>query len=374
MNTSQKAIPPSQAILIFPSCMPRALEYLQKCQRENINVIGSSSLTHDVSRDKYPDWFYLPYITDAAFPDALRQAIATFDIGGIYCPNPVAWDFLNLALGEIAPHVSLVNEAPTDVELSRYHLAQATARSWISGPLFLASELPAKASISHMELASLFRHADQIPGMCDHEKVFALCEVARHSVAGDIVEIGSWWGKSAFVLARLALCYDIGKLLCVDPWTSENLVQNDESGMVDRLSAQMDADGALAIFEMNLLPYNQKHINYLRMPSTDAARRYRDTHCAATNTFGRTEYCGGIAILHIDGNHAYDAVKADVESWAEHVVAGGWVIFDDYVWPYGDGPQRIGDDFLMQQQDRIGTAFVMGTALFVQLARPPRAS
>src|SRR5258707_10756515 len=48
------------------------------------------------------------------------------------------------------------------------------------------------------------RYADIIPGMCDDDKFHALLETARYSVNGDIVEIGSWWGKSAFILARLA--------------------------------------------------------------------------------------------------------------------------------------------------------------------------
>ncbi|MCL6484261.1 MAG: class I SAM-dependent methyltransferase, partial [Janthinobacterium lividum] len=66
-------------------------------------------------------------------------------------------------------------------------------------------------------------------------------------------------------------------------------------------------------------------------------------------------------------NHAYEAAQADITAWAKHVLAGGWIIIDDYVWPYGDGPQRAGDEFLAQQQTRISSAFVMGTALFLQL-------
>src|SRR5450759_4580485 len=126
--------------------------------------------------------------------------------------------------------------------------------------------LQANRAISEIELAALFRHADLISGMCDHEKNCALGEIARHSTSGDIVEIGSWWGKSAFILARFAHCYEIVNLLCVDPWSNEHLVQNDEKGLVDSGSAQMDAGEALVVFEMNLLPYSSNHVNYLRMP------------------------------------------------------------------------------------------------------------
>jgi cephalosporin hydroxylase len=358
----------AKPILIFPGGMPRSLEYLQKCLCEGQSVIGASSLAHDFSREKYPVWLFLPYITQPEFDDALKQAISTFDIGGIYSPNPVVWDYLNHVLSELAPGVTLVNDSPVNVELSGYRAALSHAHSLLDRPLLLASNVAATPSMSAIELAALVRHADVIPGMCDHEKFCVLCEIARHSPAGDIVEIGSWWGKSAFILARLGRYYTIGNLLCVDPWSNAHLVQNDEKGMVDKVSAQVDAEEALAVFEMNLLPYNAHHVNYLRMPSTDGAQHYRAHRDVTTASFGTTCYDGHIAILHIDGNHSYAAAKADIAAWGGYVVAGGWIIVDDYIWPYGDGPQRAGDEFLAEHQDRIDVAFVMGSALFFQLS------
>lgn len=367
MNNCERNGSAGRPILIFPGGMPRSLEYLQKCLREGQAVIGASSLDYDVSREKYPSWLYLPYITRPEFNDALKELILKFDIGGVYSPNPVVWNYLNRVLKELAPTVSLVNDSPVNAELSGYRAARNQARTLLKRSLPLASEIAAKPPMSGIELAALFRHADLIPGMCDHEKTCALCEIARHSISGDIVEIGSWWGKSAFILARLALCYEIGNLLCVDPWSNEHLVQNDEKGLVDRGSAQMDAGEALIVFEMNLLPYSSNHVNYLRMPSTDGAKHYRDRLSVATASFGTTNYRGHIAILHIDGNHSYAAAKADILSWSGFVVEGGWIIIDDYIWPYGDGPQRTANEFLAENQDRIAVAFVMGSALFLQL-------
>lgn len=348
--------------------MPRSLEYLERSLRDGQAVIGASSLAHDFSREKYPAWLFLPFVTQPEFDEALRQAISTFNIGGIYSPNPVVWDYLNRVLKDLAPGVTLVNASPVDMELSGYRAARGHARSLFARPLPLASNVATRPSLSEIELAALFRHAEVIPGMCDHEKFCVLCEIARRSPAGDLVEIGSWWGKSAFILARLAQCYVIGKLLCVDPWSNEHLVQNDADAMVDRVSAQVDAEEALAVFEMNLLPYNAHHLNYLRLPSTDGARHYGARLDVTTAAFGTTRYAGHIAILHIDGNHSYAAAKADLLAWGGFVVAGGWIVVDDYVWPYGDGPQRAGDEFLAQHQDKIDVAFVMGSALFVQLA------
>ena len=43
---------------------------------------------------------------------------------------------------------------------------------------------------------------------------------------------------------------------------------------------------------------------------------------------------------------------------------GGWVIFDDYLWPYGDGPKKVGDDFVDANQSKIASAFTMGGGAF----------
>ena len=64
------------------------------------------------------------------------------------------------------------------------------------------------------------------------------------------------------------------------------------------------------------------------MPSTDGAKHYHEHRNAITTSLVRRT----IAILHIDGNHSYNAVKADIESWGEFVVDGGWIIFDGYIW------------------------------------------
>jgi len=352
-------------VLIFPAGMPRALDYLQKCLREERSVIGASSLGYDPSQGKYPAWVHLPYVTDPEFNQALKQAVEKFDIGEIYTPNIVVWNHLNQTLGKLNPNVALANTSPVDEALSGYRTALVKARYLADNQLSLTSDVSPRPLLSEIEVAALSRYADIIPGMCDDDKFHALLEIARYSVKGDIVEIGSWWGKSAFILARLAQCFDIGKLLCVDPWANEHLVQGEK--MVDSGSEQVDAGEALTVFQIGLLPFNSNHINYLRMTSVEAAAYYRRTGSVSTKAFGHTEYTGQISILHIDGNHAYEAAKADVESWEKLVIGGGWIIIDDYIWPYGSGPQRVGNEFLERNPSGVSTAFVMGTALFIQL-------
>ncbi len=346
--------------------MPRALDYLRKCLQEGRKVIGASSLGYDPSREKYPAWVHLPYVTDQAFNQALKKAVEVFGIGEIYTPNIVVWNYLNQSLENLIPGVALANTSPVDELLSGYRVALAKARHILANPLSLTSDVSPRPLLSEIDVAALSRYADLIPGMCDDDKIRALINIARYSVNADIVEIGSWWGKSAYILARLAQSFGIGKLLCVDPWSNAHLVQNES--IVDGGSSQVDAEEALTVFQIGLLPFNANHMNYLRMTSVEGATHYGSRQPISTKAFGTTEYTGKIAILHIDGNHAYEAVKTDVDSWGSFVVGGGWIIFDDYVWHYGNGPQKVGDAFLESNRFRVATAFVMGTALFIQLS------
>lgn len=355
-------------VLIFPGGMPRSLDYLRKCSSEGVAAIGASSLDYDVASTQYPNWIHLPYVNHPEFDAALAKAIRELGVGGIYSPNPVVWNHLRAVLDTLAPGVRLVNDSPIDDALAGFRAARARARELLDHPLPVTVDRPGKPAVDEVELAAMFRHADVIPGMCDREKSCALHEIARHCVAGDLVEIGSWWGKSAFLLARLARLYDIGNLLCVDPWSNEHLVQDDATGIVDSGSAMVDAGEALAVFEMNLLPYSANHVNYLRLPSTDGATYYRSRRCVTTPRFGSVAYEGRIALLHIDGNHAQAAVNADVAAWSGLVSRGGWIVLDDYMWPFGDGPRRAGDAFLAERGREIETAFTMGGALFIRMA------
>ena len=356
----------NKAVLIFPAGMPRALEFLGKCQREQRQVIGASSLAFDPSRPQYPAWLTLPYINHDEFDEALAQAVRDLKVGDIYTPHPVVWEYLNRVLDRIAPGVSLLNPSPANAELEGYRVARARAGALLGNPLPLAVARKPRPDLTELAVSSLYRHVEVMPGMCDHDKMRALYEVARHCPAGDLVEIGTWWGKSAFIFLRLAQCFGIGSLLCVDPWSDTHLIQNDKNSLVDVASAQFSADEAFGVFQINLLPYSRGDLNYLRMPSIEGASCYRAQRDVQTPAFGATSYTGRIALLHVDGNHSYESVNADIAAWSDLVIDGGWIVIDDYTWPFGDGPKRVGDEFLSTNRDRISAAFVMGGALFIR--------
>ena len=219
--------------------------------------------------------------------------------------------------------------------------------------------------------ASLLLHASRIPGMCPDQKIKALYDIIDGVPSGDVVEIGTWWGKSALVLLLLARRYGIGNVLCVDPWKDEELVQGVPA--VDEASAALSADEAFEVFKMNLLPYcsdNEEYdngcLNFLRETSKRANLAYIRGRYSNTKEFGETKYKGDIALLHIDGNHAYEKVKQDVKLWTPLVVPGGWVVIDDYDWQHGDGPRKAADEYLLAHPETM-RHFVAGGAMFIQV-------
>lgn len=364
------ATPPARGpspgrILVFPAGVPAALQFCREARLEGREVIGASSLPFDPCKGEYGAWAYLPYVHEPDFPRALMEVLETHQVSEIYAPHEVAAQVLETLLPRHAPNVSLRSAAPLREIEAAYRDRLEGARQIGPDWLFLQGGRPRMSAEWQVGLRAA---VDRIPGMTDDDKIEALFEALRYAPAGDVVEIGSWWGRSAALLLLLSRAYGLGAVLCVDPWRNDMLDQ----GVValDRASASMDADFAYAIFQMNLAPLAAGDINVLRAASTKAAGIYRPGLRISEPGFGTTCYEGGISVLHIDGNHALEHVREDAAAWIPLVKPGGWIVIDDYVWAFGDGPRRVADAWLGAHWERVDVAFVMGTALFIRLHAP----
>ncbi len=357
------------AALIFPAGQPGAEEGRIQALAEGRRVVGASSLTADPVRGDYDTWEWLPYVSDPAFEAALAALVRKHEIGVINAPHYVVFHHLEARLAEIAPGVELRGGATLFDHEKTYRTLQ-DRMAVVDRTPFYAPALPLKPDLSDIVRAGLFRQAETISGMSSEEKLLAVVDILRCAPDGDIVEIGTWWGKSAAMFVMLAHRFDVGPVLCVDPWASEALSQGDE--ILDAASAAADMDEAFRIFQINLAPVALGQLNYIRAPSAGAAAQYRRPGWRSrTETFGSVCYSGRIAVLHIDGNHTLEHAEEDMRLWTPHVAPGGWIIFDDYFWAFGDGPKRVGDAFLEREAARIQFSFVAGKALFVQLRAPP---
>jgi predicted O-methyltransferase YrrM/2-polyprenyl-3-methyl-5-hydroxy-6-metoxy-1,4-benzoquinol methylase len=145
------------------------------------------------------------------------------------------------------------------------------------------------------------------------EEGVALCRYAADCVGGDVVEIGSFRGKSAVALATGAALSGV-QVYCIEPHAEFTGVYGGKFGPQDRG----------AFYQVMLQTGLFDRVALVNLPSRDAARAFRRP----------------IGLLFIDGDHRYPGVRSDFEAWDPYVGLGGIVAFDDATDP-AVGPAHL---------------------------------
>lgn len=358
-------------VLIFPVTTERAVDYAQAAANRGDRVVGASSLPHDALRPFFDDWVGLPWFDAPEFEARLAEIIAAHGVTLIYSPHLVVWQKLSALLPRLAPGVRLDRTMPWHAEMERFRRQKrqvaAQAQSEAGPEADIAACLEPSPPLPAVQRAAVLAQLECVPGWCSAEKVRMFMDVFRHMPRGDVVEIGTFCGKSALALAWLAGRHGIGPLLCVDPWSAADMVQDNPA--VNAATATLDFDEVFELFQMSMAVCAAPGgVNYLRMGSDAAAELYRPGLIVRSAEMGEVAYGGHIALLHVDGNHDLAQVRRDLDQWGRHVMPGGWIVMDDYVHAFGQGPRMVADAFLEAAGDRLAAAMVSGTALFVQLA------
>lgn len=350
-------------ILVFPSALEAAGRFAREARQWGQRVVGASSLEADPNAALFDTWARLPYIGDDGFFDALANLARREGITALYTPHAPTFHLLEPVLAARVPGLELMGPGPFKRQMDRVtgalddaRAAMATVERYAGGP----SPLPAAL------LAAVLAQVETIHGECSREKVLALCGAVPTAPKGDIVEIGALFGKSSYVLNRVAAAQAIGATLCVDPWDLGLSVQTDAPVHIQEASGGWDWEVVHQGFLVAMLGCAAPPFNYLRMTSAEARARYAEGSVASPE-FGSTALVGRIAVLHLDGNHDEAAVAEDYALWGPLVVPRGWIIFDDYHWPHGDGPRVVADRAIAALGPKVARRFVGGGAMFVQL-------
>jgi hypothetical protein len=354
-----------KSILVFPINISESAIFAKTARELGLRVVSATSETI-LADEKNAGIVSLPYITDPDFNQSFFELLEGQEIDLVFSPHPGVWAHLqSLAKRGTSPVAfSVCNEPPLDTNWLRYGAAYQWAQS-CAGEWGLAS--PVAAALSPTRYANLHFGYNQIPGQNDDVKLLLLTHIVRSAPSGDVVEVGSLYGRSAFALAWLAKFHAIGAVVCVDPWDAVSIKdQGDEAILLNRQAYDVDWEKIFSGFIASMSGFD--NVNYIRQPSSSAYATYTRGVAAGgicSDEFGETRVCGEISILHIDGNHKYDDVRLDVDTWVPSVKHGGWVLVDDYLWAFGDGPRRAGNEIL--QEYAIETAFVAGDTLCIQL-------
>ncbi len=176
-----------------------------------------------------------------------------------------------------------------------------------------------------------------VTGFLHVEEGCALCAMAAGgSGQGEVVEIGSYRGRSTCFLAFGLQIRGSGTVHAVDHFQGSPEHQEGEE-LADEFLLR---DGSLLpIFTENLKRNGlDEFVKPVVSSSVDAAKQWAGAP---------------IRLLFIDGDHSYEATRADFEVWEQYIPAGGFVAFHDVneTWP---GVQRF-----FQELTKPGTGWVL---------------
>jgi predicted O-methyltransferase YrrM len=146
------------------------------------------------------------------------------------------------------------------------------------------------------------------------ERVTLYVAASRLPPRACIVEIGSWVGVGTCYLAAGLQAGNGGRVFAVDTYRGTTL---------DPGSAPAWA-GSVARLGGSTLPRLRENLEAFGLAGL-VEPIVSESPAAAVGWTG-----GGIDLLFIDGDHVYEAVKADFEAWHRHVKADGLILFHDY--------------------------------------------
>ena len=149
-----------------------------------------------------------------------------------------------------------------------------------------------------------------LPGMISDRQAQVLFELCvSQAISGNIVEIGSWLGKSTLFLASGCRVSGNGQVYAVDKFTG-NL------GKEDLYHAPLLPNETIYDrFKFNIKSYRlNKFVKAYPMSSRQARRKIKQT----------------LRMVFIDGDHSYKGVMDDIKLWTPLLKKGGLLILDDF--------------------------------------------
>ena len=174
-------------------------------------------------------------------------------------------------------------------------------------------------------VGSILNIAEQVKGFRDPAEGMRLYEVALEAaVLGPCLEIGSYCGKSALFLG--AACRERGAtLFSVDHHHGSEEQQPGEAYFdPDLYDPALGAVDTLSHFRRTLQMAGLEATVVPIVASSEIAARHWGTP---------------LALLFIDGGHAYETVLGDYRRWNPHLLPGGYLVMHDIFQDPADGGQ-----------------------------------
>ncbi len=362
----------TKTVLVFPIDMDSSRRFIKHARSLGFKVVGASSVMSCAENTVVDSFTKLPFITASEFNQKFIQLIKQQAVTHIYTSHSGVWTHIDnlIATGKLGSDLCLCQPFPFEEDWLEVEPSFSWGEYASSDAFFdsIPDELRPRTgkTLTRYEYASLHSQYTHISGHCDEDKLAALICLLANAPVGDVVEIGALFGRSAFALGWLANRFGIGNMICVDPWDTGKIQhQGKKAEILNSEINRIDFEKVFKSFLLNISVLN--NTSYIRDVSAKAIDVYNQA--AQQGTLFSTEIkpieiTGKIAVLHIDGNHEYQQVRLDVETWEPKVMSGGWILLDDYEWAFGDGPRLVGNELL--ESGNYDCSFVYSDTLFLR--------
>jgi len=206
---------------------------------------------------------------------------------------------------------------------------------------------------------------DNVHGWTPIDQLFTLytLTLASAELQGDIVEVGSWCGRSAVVLAAAAKASGKAKVHCVDLFPEKSDWKQNPDGTY---SFDMIIDGKRyggyheqtvwketfesqtgKIYEIYNGVFDCFQQTVTKRGMDDVVLAHRGDLASLLTKYGPEFKC---RLAFLDGDHGYEAVCDDIRNIDKHLVPGGWLCFDDAFTCY-DGVSRAISELIVTNQE-----------------------
>lgn len=183
-----------------------------------------------------------------------------------------------------------------------------------------------------------------IPGWSPIDQLLTLFTLAYTSadLDGDILELGSWCGRSAVALGMAAKLSGKGKVHCVDLFPEKNDWFKNEDGTYSfavtldgkTYGAYQDQTVWAEPYLKDIAPMYERYSGTLEAFTlamqanflTDLVLPYR-TDLEGFSKKAPDDFA--LRMAFIDGDHSYEAVAKDIRTVEKFLLPDGWICFDD---------------------------------------------
>ena len=157
-----------------------------------------------------------------------------------------------------------------------------------------------------MKFDEVWKIASGVEGWLDEANAKAMFDCARDKIAGDIMEVGSYRGRSTTVLAAAALTKKV-KLWVVDPFYIDDAFPGDPDSSVSDVNTFCDFFRKMKEFGF----WDDMH--FMRGTSEEIGAHWD----------------GLLSFIFVDAHHTYEHVKRDFEIWSPKIADDGYFVFHD---------------------------------------------